>query len=686
MFASLRIAAFGWAISIGLLFAIATATALSLISTRDSQVIANRWSQFEQASAQKSLLLSQIREFFGYNGLIHHFNHFLLRHERSKVIAVHKDLLHLSIALAAYQELNINDEEEVALITLIDTANQYQMMIAVAESMADSGEYYKDIDDAVRINDTLAIEALQTLNYYLTEQHQTNSFDIKRSIEGFTNFTLLSGILLISILFILATFIVSYAYWGLIKPLKQLALTFGQLDPRASSSIRLPMDDKRANTELGILANAGNAFIDTVQENIIWRQAAEEKLKLTTEKAEQANHAKSLFLSSMSHEIRTPLNGIMGMSQLLNDTKLDESQKHKLSIIQSSGQSLQGIINDVLDMSKIEAGAIELESIPFSLRNALSTTMTPFQSLADEKGIKLQTSSLPENLDVVVGDPVRLRQILWNLLSNAIKFTSKGNVTLSITIQDQSGMVQATDRNFQLLISVKDTGQGIAKDRLDSIFQPFTQEDNTITRKYGGTGLGLTIVSRIVELMAGRIDVQSVAGSGTEFNVLLPFLKATDLQKEELSDRRERVNLTLGQGVTVLVAEDNKINATIAKAFLKKFGCEILWAENGQQAVEMFIKDTPDLIFMDIHMPVMDGIEATATIRKHPEGKDVPIVGLTAEAFRERHAEFKKVGMNQVLTKPYTEDQIHSVLIHYCGKEKNLNNSDHSQTKVDATS
>ncbi|MBL4906611.1 MAG: response regulator [Sneathiella sp.] len=441
-----------------------------------------------------------------------------------------------------------------------------------------------------------------------------------------------------------------------------------------------PMRDKEGNVT-GFIA---------ISNDVTERRLDRHNLIKARKEAERSNLAKSQFLSTISHEIRTPLNGIMGMVQLLSSSKMNPEQNTHLQTIKSSSNTLLAIINDVLDMSKIEAGAMEIEETSFNLQNLVVSTVKPFQALAENKSLALNLENLPDRTRELIGDPVRIRQILWNLISNAIKFTPTGSVNVTLNMLP---IVAAKNENYDIQISmtVSDSGDGISPDRISDIFEPFTQEDNTVSRKFGGTGLGLSIVKQLIDLMKGTILVESNVGGGTCFTVTIPLRLSTDKEISLRDNNAKQPTRRHKKGLKILVADDNIINSTIALAFLRGLHCNVNVVENGLLALQAVKKSKPDLIFMDIHMPVMDGIKATKNIRDLTFCKDLPIIALTADAFEESKAKFLKAGMNSVLTKPFTEPQMQTILAEHCPESNGevirinpISMNEHSQPVVPA--
>jgi len=384
----------------------------------------------------------------------------------------------------------------------------------------------------------------------------------------------------------------------------------------------------------------------------------EEKLEKLLQKANTANQAKSSFLSSISHEIRTPLNGVIGVAYMLGDTDLNSDQQEKLNTILSSGNTLLELINDVLDMSKIETGNLDLEVIVCNLREVITSILPPFEFQAEKQGVKFTAIIDPLVSSFHYADPTRIRQLVMNLLSNALKFTEEGSVNLSVIVVPDAGLTEQV-----IQISVEDTGVGISSDALEEVFDSFSQADTSITRKFGGTGLGLSIVNNLVSLMKGKITLTSELGEGSCFCINLP-LNVVSEEDAPLALSSQDIGETYDfRPLTILVAEDNDVNAMIVQAFLEKAGHSSQVAKNGKIAVEMLRHGTFDLVLMDVHMPEMDGIEATKKIREKEHYNNLPIVGLTADAFSERHALFLDIGMNDVLTKPFTESQLEDILV-----------------------
>ncbi|MEJ2692140.1 MAG: ATP-binding protein, partial [Candidatus Thiodiazotropha sp.] len=397
-----------------------------------------------------------------------------------------------------------------------------------------------------------------------------------------------------------------------------------------------------------------NQLEDTV------RQRTEE-LRLSRDAAEAANKAKSLFLANMSHELRTPLNAILGFSRIVRkDPLLPENERQNLDIINRSGAYLLSLINDVLEMAKIEAGSLLLNTAPFDLGGMVCDIADMMQMRAKEKGLQLLIDHSSRFPRFVVGDEARLRQVLINLIGNAIKYTEQGGVSVRLRTKQ--------NERVQLLIEVEDTGPGIAPQDQPRVFEPFVQLGQHGVSQ--GTGLGLTITRQYVQMMGGNIDLESTPDKGSLFRVDLPLSEATeaDVGQTKQTTPGEVVGVAPGQPqYRILIVEDQKDNQALLAHLLESVGVEIKIAENGKQGVELFRNWQPHLILMDRRMPVMGGEQATQRIRRLPGGREVKIVAVTASAFKEQRDEMLKAGMDDFVGKPYRPGEIYACLAKQLG-------------------
>ncbi len=374
----------------------------------------------------------------------------------------------------------------------------------------------------------------------------------------------------------------------------------------------------------------------------------EKELIRSREQAEQLAKAKETFLANMSHEIRTPMNAIIGMGNQLSKTALTQQQDFFLNIINSSAENLLVIINDILDLSKIEAGKLSVEEIGFKPHAVVGNAMQVLMYKAEEKGLKLTNSYCDHTLSpVLIGDPYRLNQVLLNLISNAVKFTEKGSVDITCKVINDTPTTQTIQAR------VEDTGIGMDKDFAEKLFDKFSQEYESVTRRYGGTGLGMSICKELVELMGGSIEVNSKKGAGTAVSFTIEFKKGTTNDLPQVTTQNITKNFL--QNKTILVADDNEMNRLVASTILEGYGATVTEAENGQEALEALEKTPTDLVLMDIQMPVLNGYDAAQAIRK--TGSNIPVIALTANAIRGENEKCLKVGMNDYIAKPFKEEE-----------------------------
>jgi PAS domain S-box-containing protein len=391
------------------------------------------------------------------------------------------------------------------------------------------------------------------------------------------------------------------------------------------------------------ISETDSKYILAITEDITEQEAAAAALAQAVERAEAANDAKSAFLATMSHEIRTPLNGVLGMAQAMAADDLAPVQRERLKVVSQASETLLAILNDILDLSKIEAGKLQLESIEFSLQNLLFSCHAAFSGLSKSKNLAFNLEISPEATGVYIGDPTRLKQILYNILSNALKFTERGGISVQISRIEQD-----------LILCIADTGVGMAPDQTARLFSKFTQADASTTRRFGGTGLGLAIVRELAQAMGGDVKVQSALGEGSRFTVTLPIPRRGDDPVDGLSGPADDAG-DAAADVRVLVAEDNPVNQLVIRTLLQQAGIEPVIVANGALAVEAWEASPWDIVLMDVQMPEMDGPTATRTIRareRQNRRSRTPILAVTANVMNDQVEDYAAAGMDGHVAKP----------------------------------
>lgn len=396
--------------------------------------------------------------------------------------------------------------------------------------------------------------------------------------------------------------------------------------------------------------------------NITHIKQAERELREAKERAEEAAKAKTQFLSTISHEIRTPLNAVIGFAHLMMQQNPRAEQVENLEHLRFSAENLLSLVNDVLDFSKIEAGKVTFEEVPIQLQELLTGIRQSFVAQLKEKNLLLQTDIEQRLPKMVIGDPVRLTQVLNNLISNAVKFTSEGNISIAVRMKEE------TEQKISLRFEITDSGKGIPEDQLESIFLAFEQGDKDTTRKFGGTGLGLAISQRLLELQNSGIQVKSKVDYGSTFSFELDFKKLPKTKETKTKAPISATEPSSLKGVKGLIVDDNELNRVIAKKFLEKWQIEAIMANNGQEAVDALEKKPFDFVLMDLHMPVMDGWQATKAIRasKNSPNTKIPIIALTASVLHELDAdELKRCGLDAFVYKPFNPADLYSTICRY---------------------
>ncbi|QGY38782.1 response regulator [Pseudodesulfovibrio cashew] len=615
------------------------------------------------------------------------YNTYRLYNQVDSKIASVAALAETSLATAVWQVDHASARDFINAV-LLDPDVVFAQVVTGRETMASRAKPgYAGMDFAAFGKNgqfrTIAVEIRKNGN-------RIGTFNLATSLQSIRRDVVISCLVTLVLAFVLIVVIsqttLYFSRAKLFNPLKRLEESATSI---ADGDLDAPIDTHLPG-ELGTLAHAIDDMRDSVRHLISdlqesklrledHRNALEKTVKERTEELEQkneslnkalddvrnakraaevANLAKSSFLASMSHEIRTPMNAILGMADILWETKLTEDQSRYVQVFRSAGENLLEILDDILDLSKIEAGRLSLEEIEFNLYEVISKTCALIEPKARSKELSFSCDIAPTAPEFLSGDPVRLKQIIINLLGNAVKFTEEGTVSLSVD------PLQTENEDLLLQFTVKDTGPGIPPDKLDAIFDSFTQADSSTTRRFGGTGLGLAISKRLVSMMGGRIWVESSHGSGSAFLFTARFnlSEPIDIMPGEPLPTIEDGDLP---ALNLLVCEDSKYNAFVIQTYLKNTPCTLTIAENGQVGVDAFKREAFDCVLMDIQMPVMDGYEATRTIREWEAENGrarTPLIAMTAYAHSEAAQACLEAGADSHLAKPVKKSALFDAL------------------------
>nr|VVV04334.1 Autoinducer 2 sensor kinase/phosphatase LuxQ [Aliivibrio wodanis] len=553
------------------------------------------------------------------------------------------------IILSNAIESNIITQDLAALFTTLEATlieNEYWTYLVVTqpngtrlfplEEDTASMNKYEKISYLIKIKE----DKLANIHLFINFEHITDN--VNSSV-----LPIYIGVVLVYLLFI--TFTLFIIYYLIFIPLNQLR---EDVEKVANGDLNIQFKD-HSHDEIGQFNQSLSKLVMEIIDKGRNLEESEKRLKIQKERAENASQAKSNFVASMSHEIRTPMNAIMGSAQILKLTLKEKEQLDNVNQLIISSEHLLAILNDVLDLSKIEANKINLESESFNLLMSLSKECALHQSVINNEQVKLHFISSENAIEWVIGDVTRIMQIVKNLITNALKFTQKGEVRLTYS-------TKRVGNKAHIAISVSDTGIGIAEDKQQQIFEQFSQAESSITRRFGGSGLGLTIVTKLLDAMEGTISVESTEGKGSKFtiNVTLKIdesIKSAINIKSKISQPKRQYK--------ILLVDDNKVNVLIFSKYLKLAGHKYDVAHDGETAVNLVKENKYDAVLMDYHMPIMDGKEATLKIRGlEGNNKNTIIIGCTADAFNEARSELIECGQNEVITKPIKPEEFFNTL------------------------
>jgi signal transduction histidine kinase/CheY-like chemotaxis protein len=514
--------------------------------------------------------------------------------------------------------------------------------------------YQKAFNELVNYNDRLGINTVNSvqgnLNSLINKMVRKYNLSIIKSSQKLHSL----HDQFFTILIVATIFLVLLGVYLSLYLSKKLTTDLSTLEARMESLMQSnftddPKDDDLNNPkDMGHLNNQFTLLKNTLKETISDLENSYQKAKISSE-------SKGIFLANMSHEIRTPLNGVIGMIHILKETELRPEQADYLETLEFSAQHLLELINTILDYSKIEAGKMEVENIPFNLEYNMQKILRIFEYKTTETNLKISLSFEAENLRYLIGDPLKIQQIIINLLNNAVKFTEKGSVTVKVK------EVSDNEKWKEIMFAVEDTGIGIHPDKIQPLFEAFEQGDSSTTRNYGGTGLGLTIAKQMVKLLKGSLEVESEVNKGSRFYFTLK-LKKGDFIPVKQSFEKTASDSEKGV-IDVLLAEDNVINQKVISIMMKKHNVNIDIANNGEEALDFFNKKDYDLIFMDVQMPVMDGLKATKLIKESAkyQVRKTPIIAITANAFNDDKNKAFDAGMNYFLSKPLNPFELSAI-------------------------